>query len=166
MSRSSDLSGRVNGSFSLIRPLSPLRHFGACGGSEEFGLELACRHRPSEEIALSLFAAHPDQEVGRGPILNAFGDDGEAQLLAKPDGRANDRRVIGIGQQSEYERAVDLQSIEREFLQIAEARKAGAEIVEHEANAKRLDLQERIQRALLVVEQDVFGDFELEAGWT
>src|SRR6185503_18062163 len=63
------------------------------------------------------------------------------------------------------ERAIDLQPVEREFLQITQAGKAGAEIVEHEANAKLLNLKERFQRALLVVEQDVFGDFELEAGW-
>ena len=132
---------------------------------QELGFELARRHRPSEEIALSLFAAHPDQEIRRGPVLDAFGDDGQAQLLAEPDGRTDDRRVVGIGQQSEHERAVDLQPVEREFLEIAQAGKAGAEIVEHEANAKLLNLEERIQRALLVVEQDVLGDFELEAGW-
>ena len=70
----------------------------------------------------------------------------------------------GLVSKPEHEGAVDLEPVEREFLQIAEARKAGAEIVEHDADAERLDLQERVERALLVVQQDVLGDFELEAG--
>src|SRR5215213_9722024 len=166
LQRSSDLSGRINGSFSLIKADQASRHLGGSGGSEEFGFELARRHRPSEEIALSLFAAHPDQEVGCGSVLNAFGDDRQAQLLGEANGRTDDRRVVGIGQQAQDERAVDLQPVERKFLQVAQAGKSGAEIVEHEANAKLLNLKERFQRTLLVVEQDVFGDFELEAGWT
>ena len=104
------------------------------------------------------------RQIGRGAVLDAFGDHGQAQLLAEADGRTDDRRVVGIGQQSEHERAVDLQSVERKFLQITQAGIAGAEIVEHEANAERLNLQERIERALLVVEQDVFGHFQFEAG--
>ena len=136
MSRSSDLSGRVNGTFSLILgSLSRYATSAAAGAVRNLASNsLAGIRGPAEEIALSLFAAHPDQEVGRGAVLNAFGDDGQAQLLAKPDGRTDDRRVVGIGQQAQYERAVDLQPVEREFLQIVQAGVFGAEIVEDEAN--------------------------------
>ena len=68
----------------------------------------------------------------------------------------------GLASNSDHEGAVDLEPVEREFLQIAEARIAGAEIVEHDADAERLDLQERVERALFVVQQDVLGDFEFE----
>ena len=44
-----------------------------------------------------------------------------------------------LASRSEHERPVDLEPVEREFLQIAQARIAGAEIVEHDADAELLD---------------------------
>ena len=63
---------------------------------------------------------------------------------------------------SEHEGAVDLEPVERKFLEIAQARIAGAEIVEHEADAELLDAQEGIEHPLLVEQQDVLGHFQLE----
>src|SRR5258708_27253838 len=97
-------------------------------GGEELAFEVSRWHRPAEEIALALFAAHADQQVGGGPVLDAFGDHRQSQLLAEADGRTDDRRIVGIAEQAEHEGAVDLQAVEREFLVIAEARIASPEI--------------------------------------
>ena len=66
---------------------------------KELRLELARRHRLAEEIALPFLASHAEQEVGDGAAFDAFGDDGQAELPAQADGRADDRGVVGIGEQ-------------------------------------------------------------------
>src|SRR4029079_4403253 len=99
----------------------------------------------SEEIALPLLASHADKKVGRGAVLDTFGHDHEAELLAETDGRADDRRVIGICKQIGHERPVDLESVERKLLQIAQARISGAEIVEQDADAELLDPLEHVE---------------------
>src|SRR6185295_9405451 len=97
------------------------------------------------EIALSLFAAHGDEQIGGGARLDTLGDDGQPELLAEADGRRDNGGVVGIRQHVTNEGAVDLQAVERKFLQVAQARKAGAEIVEHQAYTQLLDAQEDIE---------------------
>src|SRR5882757_9158983 len=103
---------------------------------EELGLDLPRRHRLAEEIALPFLASHADQLVGDGAALDALGDDGQTKLPGKPNRRTDDRGVVVVGEQVEHERPVDLETVERKLLQIREARIAGAEIVEHDANAE------------------------------
>src|SRR5262245_3200319 len=100
----------------------------------ELRFKLAGRHRPAEEIALSFLTSHGDEQIGNRTVLDSFRDNRQTELPAESDGRADDRRIIGVREQVEHERPVDLQSIERELLQVAEAGVAGAEIVEHETN--------------------------------
>ena len=61
-----------------------------------------------------------------------------------------------------HEGLVDLQPVERKFLQVGQAGIAGAEIVECDVDAQPLNPPERLQRAFVVLQQDVFGDFEFE----
>ena len=60
------------------------------------------------------------------------------------------------------EAAVDLDLVERERAQVAEARIAGAEIVHRDAHAERGELLEQRAHPGLVVQQHRFGDLELE----
>jgi hypothetical protein len=48
--------------------------------------------------------------------------------------RADDGGIVGIDEQVHHEGAVDLEAVEREFLEIAQARIAGAGIVERDAD--------------------------------
>ena len=67
-----------------------------------------------------------------------------------------------MAQQVEYKGAVDLQAVERKFLEITEARIASTKIVEHDADAEFLDAPEGFEHFLFVKYHDVFGHFELE----
>ena len=60
------------------------------------------------------------------------------------------------------EGAVDLHLVHREALQVGEARVAGAEIVEGDRHAERLQLVERAQRDVGVLHRGGLGDLELE----
>ena len=65
-------------------------------------------------------------------------------------------------QQFEHERSVDLEPVEREFLEVTEAGIPGAEVVEHDANAELLNLPEGVEHPLLVQQQNVFGHLQFE----
>src|SRR6478609_1602789 len=60
------------------------------------------------------------------------------------------------------EAAVDLQLVEREALQIAQGRIAGAEVVERDAHAEASEPMEQAQR-FSSLKEDRFGNFDLEA---
>ncbi|QWG14807.1 BamA/TamA family outer membrane protein [Bradyrhizobium sediminis] len=129
---------------------------------EELLLERLGRHRPTEEIALPLFASHAGEQIGDGAVFDAFCDHRQAQLLAQADSRADNRRIVGISKQLEHERTVDLEPVEREFLQIAQAGIAGAEVVEHDTHAEFLDSQDCVEHPLLVQQQDILSHLEFE----
>jgi len=64
------------------------------------------------------------------------------------------------------EAAVDLDLVERELPQVAQAGIASAEIVHGDADAKGLQRCQDAQRILRVVHQGRLGDFQLQAmGW-
>src|SRR5256885_298105 len=64
--------------------------------------------------------------------LDAFGDDLEPELAAhRDDGRA-DRGVIRVPPEIRHERAVDLERLDREMLEVRERGVAGAEIVDRD----------------------------------
>ena len=70
------------------------------------------------------------------------------------------RLVVGRGAADEA--LVDLDLVERRLLQIAERAIAGAEIVEREADAERLQLGEGLVGGIAFGEEHAFGDLELE----
>src|SRR4051795_1416234 len=126
---------------------------GGALGCEELPLECFRRHRTAEEIALAFLASHAHQEVGRSAILDALGHDCQSELFAEADGRPDDRGIVGIREQTEHERPVDLEPVERKLLQIAQARIASAEIVEQNADAELLDALEHVEHAGFVMKQ-------------
>src|SRR5260370_26161318 len=80
---------------------------------QELAFECGCRHRPAEEIALSLFASHAHQQIGGGPGLDAFRDHRQAQLPGKTEGPTDDRRIVGTRAQRTHEFPVRPESIAR-----------------------------------------------------
>ena len=99
---------------------------------------------------MPFLTSHANQQLCTGLVLDA-GDHGKAQLPAERDGRPDNRRVSGIAEQDEHKRPVDLEPVEREFLQIAEAGITGAEVIEHDPDAEFLDLQRRLDADLFEV---------------
>ena len=70
--------------------------------------------------------------------LDAFGDCYETEAVTQADDCVNDPQVLRAILM-EQERAVDLDAIEGESLQIAKARVAGTEIVKRDADAVLLE---------------------------
>ena len=87
----------------------------------------------------------------------------QVQASGEADRRAHDRGVRVAGHQVGDERAVDFQRIELESLQVAERRVAGAEIVERDRHAQRLELGKGRLAVREIVHQQRLGQFELEA---
>ena len=95
-------------------------------------------------------------------LLDALGGGLDIERMGEFGDRADDRAGAVAGQQIVDEAAVDLQLVEREALQIAERRIAGAEIVERDADAERAQRVEQPQGRLAAFEEDRFGDLDLE----
>jgi hypothetical protein len=85
-------------------------------------------------------AAQVDQHLGLLGCLDAFGDDGAAEGLRQADDPFDDRHVLLVVEHVVHERAVDLEQVQRQALQVGEGRVAGAEVVERELDAERAAL--------------------------
>src|SRR5580700_4765546 len=83
--------------------------------------------------------------------------------MAERDDRLDDGAGMAGGAERTDKGAVDLDLAEREFLQVAQARIAGAEIVERNADAERAQRFESLQGLLRVFDQNPFGHLEDDA---
>src|SRR5437867_8194677 len=97
-----------------------------CGGLSGLGRARCCF--PQEALfefrgwqggrkieTLALLAAHPAQEIDAGDVLDAFGDDGEAQEIGERHGADDDCRVVRARPQLVHERLVDLEPVDRKL---------------------------------------------------
>src|SRR5207253_6263056 len=116
-------------------------------------------------ITLCLLATEAAQEVLLAFILDAFGDDGEAQRMRHLDDGAHDGRVAALLQDARDERAVDLQRRKREAREIREARVTGAEVVDRDADAGRRERAHGADRVIGILHQLALGNLELEKLW-
>ena len=80
--------------------------------------------------------------------------------MAERDDRLDDGAGIARGTERSNKGAVNLQSVEGKFLQVAEARIAGAEIVKRDAHAERAQGLEPRLRLPRIVDENAFGHFE------
>src|SRR5262245_6435467 len=110
-------------SMAALRPKIPtalcrlpgLRRFAAFGRQQEAALEIRDRHRAAEKVALALFASQAKQEIRGRPILDAFRDHRQAELLAEADSRTDDGGIVGVGKQVPDKGPVHFEAVEREF---------------------------------------------------
>ena len=105
----------------------------------------AARHRLGEQEALDRRAAVGAKLHQLRGFLDALGGGLDVERMGELGDRADDRARAVAGQQVLDEAAVDLELVEREALQIAERRIAGAEIVERDADAERAQRVEQPQ---------------------
>ena len=99
----------------------------------------------------------------RSPSVSPLGDDRDLECVSKTDDGAHDRRRLGIGIHAGHEALVDLDLVERERLQRRHRRIAGAEIVHGYVHAESLQPAQGGKRARRVIEDDAFGDLQLQA---
>src|SRR6266850_4136876 len=96
--------------------------------------------RLAEQKALQLVAAVGAQELALLDRLDPFGDDFQPQTMAERDDALGDRHVVRIVGYVLDERAVDLDAVDREALQVSQRGVAGAEVVDREVDPHRLEL--------------------------
>ena len=93
----------------------------------------------------------------------AFGDDLLFKVLGEGNDRLQDLGILTFFTDAVYERAVDLQRIERQPVQIAEARISGTEIVNAELYAEQFQAVEHVDRMFGIFHGCAFGDLEFQA---
>src|SRR6185369_10764060 len=93
-------------------------------------------------------AARDAERLELGLGLDALGDHFHPQRAAEMDDRLDDRRALALAAHAVDEAAVDLEAIERELADIVEARIAGAEIVERDAETHLAQAVQRLGGAI------------------
>ena len=92
--------------------------------------------RPSEQVALAERAAELDELTALVIVLDALGDRAEVERARKTDDRLHETRGTVLAADLVDERLRDLEDVDREPLQVAERRVAGAEVVDGDAHAE------------------------------
>ena len=95
--------------------------------------------------------------------FHPFGDYVEVEAVGQAANGADDRQAVGVIRQGTHERLVDFQLIQRQLLQIGHGRVAGAEVVNREADAMGLEGGHAQHGARQVIEQQRFGQLQLQA---
>ena len=91
-------------------------------------------------------------------VLDAFGDDAQAQRMRELDDRIDDRTRIDAVLDVHHEAAIDLQLLGGQLAQVAQARVAGAEVVDRQVDARRAEAAEGRLGGLGVLHRHRFGD--------
>ena len=117
--------------------------------------------RPRQQIALAVVAAEILQQRKLGLGFDAFGDHFLFEALGERDDRLQDLGIFAAFADAVNERAVDLERVERQAVQIAERRIARAKIVDAELDAELLEPVEHIDRVLGVFHRGALGDLQL-----
>lgn len=93
----------------------------------------------AQQIALEQVAPGIDQVRPLGFAFDPFGDNRQIERPAQLDDRVDQRNGVTPGAERRNERAVDLDLVDLEALQDAEAGKAGPEIIERDLEAHPLE---------------------------
>src|SRR5680860_124641 len=116
----------------------------------------------AEQVALRPLAASLRQKYLLRAGFHAFGDYFQTQALGQRDGRASNGHVVGLVRNAIHKRAVDLKTSKRKALQITERRVAGAEVIDTEPDAHRLEFEQQLARPLGILHGHALGNFQLE----
>ena len=93
--------------------------------------------------------------------FHTLGNDLHFQVVAERDDGARDHGMAVV-QAAAQEGPVDLDEVDREFLQVAQARITGAEVVDRQAHAQRLQFGQRFHRLGWPVHQLAFRHFQFQ----
>src|SRR6266853_3063616 len=120
------------------------------------------RHRCGEQISLPLLATVRAQEFQLLRSLDSLGDHPQSERTRERNHRLSDRRIVPGLVDPVHERTVDLQAVDRQPRQIAQARIACAEIVHGDLHAERFQAIQDVGRLLPILDQDALGELELK----
>src|SRR5207253_7143407 len=94
------------------------------------------RLRLGEQITLTVVASETLKQGELGLGLDALGDDFLLEILCERDDGLEDLRILAALADAVNERAVDLERVEGQAMQIAEARISRAKIIDAELYAQ------------------------------
>src|SRR3954451_7988971 len=122
-------SGPTRARMSSRRSSKPARTAGCSAISDSIWAPAtaAVSHGRAEEVALRHRAAELAQDVGLRLALDPLGDDAEPERGGHRDDGGDDRRVLRAAPEVGHERAVDLDRVDGEVLQVLEGRVARPE---------------------------------------
>ena len=102
-------------------------------------MSASASERPREQEALTRVAVGALQVLELGQVLDALAEGLEVERLAQVDEGLDERgRLLGGGDALD-EGAVDLERVDRELTQVGERAVAGAEVVDGDPDAERLE---------------------------
>src|SRR5258706_417818 len=119
-------------------------------------------NRGGKEIPLGLITAVHAQKFQLLHGLDSLRDHPHPERMRERDHRLRDRRVVPVFVGLAYERAVDLQAVDRQPREIAQARIARAEVVHGDLHAQPFQTSEDGDRPVAALDQHAFGELELE----
>src|SRR5205823_13936829 len=125
--------------FSGIIPVCSRRFTLAVRERREELLDVVGRERSSEDEALAAVAVLVLQLPELLLLLDPLGERLEAELLAELHERVQQHLRLGRLRDRRDERTVDLQDVDGKLPQVRERRVTGAEVVDGNADAERLD---------------------------
>src|SRR5205814_8111561 len=108
----------------------------ACTGLEQLD-DLCRRHRPPEVVTLAALTAEGAQSAHLVCRLDPFGGDAEAERRREGKGRLDDRGIGPRLAELGHERAVDLELLDREALEVLERREAGPKVIDSQSDTQR-----------------------------
>src|SRR5882757_9788438 len=120
------------------------------------------RDRRGEEVSLPLLATVRAQEFQLLWRLDPLGDHPQSERMRERNHRLGDRRIVPGLVDPAHERAVDLQAVDGQPRQIAQARIACAEIVHGDLHAERFQAIQDVGCLLAILDQDALGELELQ----
>ena len=119
-------------------------------------------HRFGKVIPLKNIAATAPQEIHLRRSFHAFGDHRQAEVMGHGNNALGDRCIMMVGGDFLDERAVDLDLVDGQPLEVAEAGKTGAEIIESNAHPQRLEPVQGVDGLFSVMQQNRLGDLQLQ----
>ena len=141
---------------------STRRLFATAALGQELPRDLLERLRRAQQVALDLGAAER-AHVGELLLgLDALDGGDHVEAVREAGDALDDRERALLVRDVLHERAVDLDLVEREAAQVAQAGVAGAEIVHREVDAERAQLMQGGERGRGVLHQHGLGDLEFQ----
>ena len=115
-----------------------------------------------EPVALHLVAVLLAQVLDLLGALDAFRHHVEAERMRHGDDGGGDRLVVRVGGDVADELLVDLEGVDRQALEVGKRGIAGAEVVDREGDADRLQAPQRRDRLLGVRHHHALGQLQLQ----
>src|SRR5262245_12107219 len=95
-------------------------------------------------------------------VLDALGYRLHPEALRKRKNRSADRRTVTVHADVPYERAIELQSVDRKAPEVVQARVTGAEVVDRQRETHAAQCFQRALSRPYVLHEAALGDLDLE----